>query len=117
MAIVKDTIQLAQAQSMAATAANVAHEAQPYPQEGEMFKGLARLGNALSAAALRCLEDSLIVEPEAPCATCGQTDIGQAGEYPCPTCSLPQVHAGSPADPALPIWQLLPLPAPAEPGE
>lgn len=63
MAIVKDTQSLAAAESLAQSAARVAHEAQPYPQEGEMFKGLARLANALSAAALRCLADSLLADP------------------------------------------------------
>jgi len=27
-----------------------------------------------------------------PCPTCGQTDHGQTGEYPCPACGLPRTH-------------------------
>ena len=29
---------------------------------------------------------------ETPCATCGQIDQGQTGEYPCTACGLPRLH-------------------------
>jgi len=61
--LVRDTSALLHAQSLAHTAASIAHEAQPYPQDSSVFKGLADLTNAMSAAALRCLTAAM--EPEA----------------------------------------------------
>lgn len=71
MSIIKDTAALMQAQDLARTAAAVAHEAQPYPQDTDVFKGLAALSNAMSAAALQCLLSALSqpessAQPEAP---------------------------------------------------
>lgn len=39
-------------------------------------------------AALGAYESERAERP--PCATCGQTDIGQYGEYPCSACGLPR---------------------------
>lgn len=65
MSIIKDTDALMHAQNLARTAAAVAHEAAPYPQDTEVFKGLAALSSAMSAAALQCLLSAL-TQPEAP---------------------------------------------------
>lgn len=35
---------------------------------------------------------------EQRCPTCGQTNIGQTGEYPCAACGLPTLHDPDSAD-------------------
>lgn len=88
--IVKDSVTLQYARDLALTAANVAHEAQPYPQESPVFKGLADLSNAFSSASLRLLEASIAPIAPAP--------------------EVPQI----PSTPIIPVEPELP---PAEPEE
>lgn len=88
--IVINSVTLQYASDLAQTAANVAHEAQPYPQESPVFKGLADLSNAFSSASLRLLEASIAPIQPAP--------------------EVPQI----PVTPIIPVEPELP---PAEPEE
>ena len=40
-----------------------------------------------------------MTEGREECGICGQTDVEQTGEYPCPECGLPLVHDASPSYP------------------
>lgn len=98
MRIITDFESLMQAQSLAQSAAQVAHEAAPYPQDSDVFKSLAKLSNAFSSAALRCLESAIEPAPteEKPAAT-----EPEPAEEPEPTLLAPAEPEGeAPPEPS-----------------
>lgn len=100
MTKMKCSATLNQAQTLAQTSGRLAQDAQPYAQSTDTFASLNKLSKAFGDAALYLLEDGLLGDPAskepdpstAPCKACGQTDVGQTGEYPCLSCKLPMVH-------------------------
>lgn len=64
MTVQVNSEKLGQAIDVARAAANVAHEAQPYPQDKEMFQTLGKLAEALSDKALQLLDDAVQDVPE-----------------------------------------------------
>jgi len=55
--------QLVGAMNLASTAAQVAHQAQPYNQNTIIYQSLQKLTVAFTDASLRCLEESMIGDP------------------------------------------------------